>query len=320
MSQATDLNHYVPRGYLSRWSSDGIHILEHKLVVPVKGYPKWRPAPLRGTCARKNIYDSHLPGVVRDHFERWLKNEVEEPAYRAIARLEKGDELRQEDWEALVRFAVAQDRRTLKSQMEHEALEAHAFREAVSEIAKLIQNFDPSMPPAPSSERSDPEDEIPVFDWAITPQGEGAVFEVSALAGSTSWMQSLKRMVRVFTPDVSQHLWQIIEPCSGQTWPTSDHPLVRFERKPQALIHGTGWLRKATEIFLPLTPRYAMYTKVGEIVPRPRVASRAETYEFVKLLIGHAHRSVFADRGDYKWIEWETRRRVDLEEYKRARP
>lgn len=319
--QTTELNHYVPRGYLARWSHDGGKtIWEHKIIVPHERYPLWKQTSLRSAGARRNLYDAHLPGFGRDHFEKWLKDEVEEPAYSAIAHLEAGESISSEHWVALVRFAVAQDLRTPKGQQVHEVLETHAFRTFMEEMSRLVDTFDPDAPAQPQRDAVSPLDEQPLIDTTVTPVGDGLQVEVSLRAGSTSWMQRNKRMVREFTSEAANHFWQIIQPHPPQTWPTCDHPLVRFERREAFNIHGTGWLRNGTEIFLPLTPRFALYSKVGEIRPRDPIASRIETWEFVRLLIGHADRSMFADRQGYKWIEWHSPRHVDMESYNSVRP
>lgn len=175
-----------------------------------------------------------------------------------------------------------------------------------------IKMFTSGKPLPPLDSLSLPNDETAVVDVTVTTEGETSTVEMSVVTGSTSWMQFNKRMIREYTEATSAYNWQIIEPCRGQTWPTSDHPVIRFERRDEIYIHGTGWLREGTEIFFPLTPRFALYTAVGTTTNRPPVATRLETWDFVRLLIGHADRSIFADRRGYKWIEWESRRRVDL--------
>jgi hypothetical protein len=318
MTQTTFDSHYVPKAYLARWSQNGRTVWEHKLVVPHERYPLWRAAPLREACMRRYVYDTQIPGLARDHFEAWFQREVETPAYNALRRLENDEKLSRSEMDDLVRFAIAQDLRTLKDREKYDALIKHEFPIIAERAIKAaVRAYNPRLVPTlERNSRNPPSDESPLFNTKIVPNADGASIEVSLLAGASLWMQRTKRLVREFLAKASRHDWQILQPYPGRKWPTSDHPLVRFERRQGVAIHGTGWFRRRTEVFLPLTPQHALYTIVGVKPHIPVFATLADTHLFVRLMVvrlmvGHAYRSVFATEPGYKWIEWERRRCVD---------
>jgi hypothetical protein len=313
--QITEHSHFVPRRYLARWSTDGIHVWEHKFAVPHENYPVWRRAPLREACARRNLYEAHLEGFERDHFEKWFNLEIETPAYAALDRLEAGAGLCGNDTEALVRFAVAQDLRTPKDWNRYDAWQTHVLPSVMERIVeKTVRKFKPGLPYEREREPL-PTDERRYVETSLTPTPDGVLVEMSVSVGSTAWVQRTKRMVRELTPKAVHSRWHIIRPHPGRSWPTCDHPLVRFEERQGFAIHGTGWLRKNTEIFLPLSPQLALYTKVGSKAPVPGVMNVLRTHFFVRLIVGHTDRSVFSNYPNYKWVEWEKRRYVNRERF-----
>lgn len=315
MGQTTSHSHYVPRGYLSRWANGESWVWEHKLVVPVAEYPVWRKAQLREAGARRNLYDTEIPGLLRDHYEEWLHREVEAPAFQAMNQLERGVQLDQRGWEALVRFAIAQDLRTPKSREIHKAFEEHYLPQIAKRVLhRVVRDFERGSPDRSSREHKPPIDERLIVETSITPHEEGVRFELAVTTGNTSWMQRNKRMVRGFTERVGRLRWQLLRPGGGRTWPTSDSPLIRFERRQGIAIHGTGWLRPGTEIFLPLNPWQALYTRVGAKERIPELATVDDTLLLIKLVIGQADRSIFSDRQD-RLVAWESRRRVDREAF-----
>lgn len=316
MEQITSDNHYVPRAYLARWSTDGETVWEHKLVVPHESYPIWRRAPLREAGARRHFYDAQIPGLLRDHFESWFQRDVETPAYASLRRVESDEALSRSELNALVRFAVAQDMRTVKDHDRYAALINHQFPLVAERAVRAgIRAYNPRLPRKSLPPLGSPIDESPIFRAKVLSGPDGDAIEISLLAGASLWLQRTKRMVQEITSKAVRFDWKIVAPPIGRTWPTSDHPLVRFERRQDVAIHGTGWLRKRTEIFLPLTPNHALYTAVGVNSNVTNKVSLGDARMFVRLIVGHAHRSVFAQNRGFKWVEWEDRRRVDVYEF-----
>ena len=94
--------------------------------------------------------------------------------------------------------------------------------------------------------------------------------------------------------------WSILSPPEGLEWFTSDDPVVRLNYYGENRYDFKGgWGNPGTEIFLPLSPRHLLYTKVG--FPRPTrgtVVKRAEAEMFRHFIAEHAHRYIFSKLAD----------------------
>jgi hypothetical protein len=223
--------------------------------------------------------------------------------------------LSKSDWSALVRFAVAQDMRTPEEYDRHAFIERHLLTGALDKAITRAMRELAAGRHAPSRPKSGVPDEEIQLTASVKERESKVEVELVAVVGSTSWMQFVKSSVRQLSPRAERLRWQIIQPCATRTWPTSDHPVVRLKRQGSIFIYGTGWLQKGTEIFMPLSPKYALYTQVGASAAVPAIASPEDTRLFVRALIGRAEYSVFADREGHKLVEWESTRRVDMEEF-----
>jgi hypothetical protein len=84
-------------------------------------------------------------------------------------------------------------------------------------------------------------------------------------------------------------------------WFTSDNPVVKLNYYSNGTFDlGGGWGNPGSEIFLPLSPEYLLYTQVGK---RPKYA-RGERLpkhlasQIQGFIIKNAHRYIFSDRID----------------------
>ncbi len=97
-----------------------------------------------------------------------------------------------------------------------------------------------------------------------------------------------------------EHQWSILHSWFGTQFFTSDDPVVRLNYHSHSQFDfGGGWGSIGTEIFLPLTPRHLLYTKIGtRTEPRGVILSDGETHRFRNMIAKHAHRSIFASVQD----------------------
>jgi hypothetical protein len=93
------------------------------------------------------------------------------------------------------------------------------------------------------------------------------------------------------------HRWSILCAPDDLNWFSSDDPVVRLNYHSEDKYNfDGGWGSKGTEIFLPLSPRHLLYTRIGYRPPErgfvlPRVAA-----EFIRRAIAeHAHRNIFSN-------------------------
>src|SRR4051812_5062560 len=117
--QVTVANHWVPQWYLRRWSRDGNAIATYEVLVPHEKYRMWEQRSIRSQAVADHLYTTTTNSEAPDVFERFLKDEVEEPAIAALEKAEHADSLTIEEHDRITRYAVALDQRTPASYLDH---------------------------------------------------------------------------------------------------------------------------------------------------------------------------------------------------------
>jgi len=86
--------------------------------------------------------------------------------------------------------------------------------------------------------------------------------------------------------------WTILCSSPGAACMTSDKPVVRLNYHSDSKYDfGGGWGSTGTEIFIPLSPKHLMYTKIGSSPPaRGTVLSFDQTDAFGRMILENAHR------------------------------
>ncbi len=116
------------------------------------------------------------------------------------------------------------------------------------------------------------------------------------LVGRGMWFFSMRHVLTGSATVLHDHRWSILAPCEGLTWFTSDDPVIRLNYYSEGKYDFKGgWGKHGTEIFLPLSPRHLLYTRIGfKPPPRGEVLSRAKTEAIRRCIAEHAFRMVFA--------------------------
>ena len=112
MSQVTRKNHFLPRWFLRRWSSDGETVRVFRLLVSHENVPQWSSQAISSAGARRDLYTLIDDGDETDRFEEWLTLEFEEPAVGAVESVVAGGRLSEDDYRRLSLLFAIQDLRT----------------------------------------------------------------------------------------------------------------------------------------------------------------------------------------------------------------
>lgn len=135
---------------------------------------------------------------------------------------------------------------------------------------------------------------------AIKPNEEFGEIKAELLVGRDLWLFGIRRLLTHTANVLLEQKWSILSPPDGLQWFTSDDPVVRLNYYGENNYDfGGGWGRLGTEIFLPLSPRHLLYTKVGH--PRPArgtVLEPAQAEIFRRVIAQHAHRYIFSKSVD----------------------
>ncbi len=303
--QAHKRNHYVPRGYLKRWSDSSGQIWVYRMLASDVNVPLWTKKSVRSVAYHEHLYTRIRAGGESDEFERWLDHEFESPAQDALCKATAGARLTAADWRVLIRYLASQDLRTPARFLDSVERWGQTLPSLLQRTLETsVRRFEELS----ESERAAIPAESP--RWAESPfrthierasDGTGGSLKLEGTIGRELWLYETKLLLTGLVDRLSEHRWTILLSPDGIAWPTTDDPVVRLN------YHGAdhydfagGWGSAGTEIFMPLGPRHLLFTQVGER-PRPRgtVVDMHIALGLRKLIAEHAHRFVFAAQPDH---------------------
>jgi hypothetical protein len=265
-----------------------------------------------------DLYTSSFWGTESDSFERWLNEEIEQPAVEPLAKVRADVPLVADDWKRLARYAAALDVRTPASYLEQKD---RWVREVPITLKQTMTNLEsrlrraikrgevPTKPPATSE----------AFPIKVTlgPAEAGKVpVRAEVVMGREMWLWSQRHLLTNTAEVLAKHQWVVLKPHPGSAWFTSDHPMLRLNfYSPERYDFGGGWGNKGTELILPLSPEHLMYTKIGSKWKGATVLSPEHTLQFQRFVSERAHRWIIAS-GKPMRAEMFRPRRVDLDAFR----
>jgi hypothetical protein len=292
-------NHFVPRVYLKRWSTQEQKIWTYRTLVSHPKVPLWREQSTKGVASHSHLYTQVLAGEESDQIERWLDREFETPAEEALDKATSDKRLTPDDWRKLVRFLAAQDVRTPTRLSE-------ALRRWETEIPKLldrtlknaVRKLETARESGQAVAKSRTASDRSSFPIRVTTQvvpGEATgTLKAEILSGRALWLAPMKRLLTKTATIPHKHHWTILSPPPGLRWFTSDDPVLCLNYYSEGKYDFKGgWNNKGTEILLPIGPGHLLYTQVGKRPPcRGEIMPRATLVR--RLIAEHATRMIFA--------------------------
>lgn len=293
-------NHYVPRLYLKRWADSQGKIWIYRLLTSHQNVPDWQQKSTKAVAHHAHLYTKVATTGLTDETERWLSAEFEDPAEESIAKVIANAKLKPEDWTHLIRFLAAQDVRTPARLMEMiqrwqktlPKLINETLKESVEKLEHNKHEGKKFLTPRKSNH----------FDFPIkisiikNPGEEFGIVKAETIPGRAFWLASLKSLLTNTIKSLLEHKWTIIRSPENFYWLTSDDPVVKLNYySHNSYDFKGGWGSKGTEIFLPISPRHLMYTRIGE---KPFKRGTIIPFELANQLqrftIEHAHRLIFS--------------------------
>lgn len=318
-------NHYVPRTYLRRWADENGRVWMYRLLVPHANSAEWWSASSKGVVFRQHLYTRAAPEGLTDQIERWLEAEFEFPAADVLQKVWDGARLTRQDWEKLIKFLAAQDVRTPARMVEIlermrttlPDLVQTTLEDTVAFLEDKLARGE-KIPPLPDSP------ELQAFPGRLTMQSvEGAdhgLAKYEVTVGRSLWHWNMKRLLAHTADILLMHRWTILHCPKGMQWLTSDDPVIKLNYYAhEKYDFKGGWASVGTEIFMPLTPKHLLYTKVGE---RPPSRGHVVQLWFAELIqrfsVEHASRLVLSSRPD-PTVAGLRPRQVDSDRYQEER-
>ena len=293
-------NHYVSQAYLKRWADTNGRLWAYRVLVSHPKVPLWKHASAKGLAYHTHLYTLVVATGHTDEIERWLNSDFESPAENAIQKVVADDRLTSKDWSHLIKFLAAQDVRTPARLMEN-FKRWETLPDLVKDVLeKSVQKFETANREGKPLDHSSPVG-TEYFPSRVTiesvPGEEGGILRFESVIGRSLWLFHLRRALTKTVNALLAHKWTILCSPEGIEWLTSDDPVVKlnYNGLTNKYDFGGGWGSAGTEIFLPLSPRHLLYTRIGDRPPRRgEVVSMKFAGLCQRFTIEHAHRFVFA--------------------------
>jgi hypothetical protein len=297
-------NHYVSRMYLELFATSPGYVLTYPILVAHERVPLWKQRSIKGIAYREHLYTRIVAEGQTDEIEAWFNKEFETPAEDALRKATEDMRLTPSDWKKIIRFVAAQDVRTPARLVEDIQRWKEAgpsmLEETLKESVRKLELAKSRGEEIKSIKVSDSE-YFPVRVTSTIKPGE-KLGEIKAemIVGRDLWLFGIRRLLTQTAKVLLEQKWSILSPPEGLEWFTSDDPVVRLNYYGENRYDFKGgWGNPGTEIFLPLSPRHLLYTKVG--FPRPArgtVVNLAEAKMFRHFIAEHAHRYIFSKLAD----------------------
>jgi hypothetical protein len=318
--QLARAHHSVPEAYLKGWSVEPGKVWTYRLLVPRESYPDWKLRHTAGLTRYGDLNTSSYSGSDSDWFERWLNEEVEDPAASVMAKVRADQPLKPEDWPKLAKYVASLDLRTPVSYLEQSERWA---REVPATLQSTMANLERNLRRAirsgelASAVAQEPESQRFPLRLTMGPSIDGKLqVRAEVVVGRQMWLWNQRRLLTSTANILATHHWTILAPHPGSLWFTSDHPVVRLNYYGEDRYDfGGGWGNRGTEILVPLSPRHLLYTKIGSKWEGETTASIDQTFILQRFVAERAHRWIFASDTPKRPV-WFRPRKVDLREFR----
>jgi hypothetical protein len=296
-------NHFVPQLYLKNFASSSSKVHEYRTLVSRSSIPQWKTVDVAGTAYETNLYTRIVQGEEADDIEQWLNRDFETPAIEALQNVLCDRELTQRDWYLLVRLLASQIVRTpaflvqnfkrWTEETKQALIECHSGLEDRLREAKT-KGFEFATRGRPQQSY------IPIRTEIVdSPDPKKKQVVTTVLIGRGHWFQSMRQVLTSTVKVLHQHTWFTIEAPNGLPWFTSDDPVICLNyNSPSDYNFKGGWGIPRTNILFPLSPRYLMFTQVGES-SRPRL-KRHHARVLREIIAKHAYRRIYSSQRDEK--------------------
>jgi len=312
-------SHYVPQAMLRRWSEDGKNVWAYRVLVSHENVPVWELKSIRGLVCQDDLYTTFSGDQETDEFERFITS-LEEPGQAAIEKLLARSKMKPSDWRAIAIFVAVQSMRTPLAFVEiTRRTERHA-QEALEELIEKYEALGMIVPgdagPAPPNFLSG------MMKVSIEPPSAGcdkAGMRADIKSARSVWMATQRHHLTNNVQHIIKHRWRTASPSGDEEWPLTDHPVLTLNYYERGKYDfEAGWGKPGSEFILPISPKVALYTKVGERVTGPFTFSREATDELRCIMVERAFRWILARR-ELPWVAAARPREVNAQRFEQER-
>ncbi len=289
----------------------------YRLLASHPNVPEWQSYAIRRLTRQRDLYTTFDGDQEGDDFEKFITREIEEPGQAAIEQLVANRRMKSIDWQRVAKFVAAQQMRTplffiefVKRLNEHipEALAAVLQRLEEKGATELAADREPSV-------NTYLEDKLRVTIERGKDPGEPARVSAEVSSSRALWLSTVRHLLTNRMDVVCKHRWRTLMLAGDAEWPLTDHPVLTLNYYgPGRYDFGAGWEKKGSEFILPVSPRIAVFAKVGSKDRGPFHATPAQTKELQRFVIERALRWIIV-KTPAPWVVSIRPRFVDPEAY-----
>jgi hypothetical protein len=266
-----------------------------------------------------DLYTVFSGDAETDEFERFMTS-IETPGQEAIEKLLARSQMKPADWHAIAKFVAAQSMRTPLAFVEITRRTARHTQEALEELMRKYETrgvivSDDERPAPPNILR----DTLKVSIEPATDGSDKAGIRAETKSARSVWMATQRHHLTNNVHHITRHRWRAVHPFGDEEWPLTDHPVLTLNYYERGKYDfEAGWGKPGSEFILPVSPKVAIYTKVGDKATGPFTLTRELTEELQRIMVDRAFRWVLATK-QLPWVASAHPREVNAQRFEQER-
>lgn len=300
MREISRRNHVVPKFYLKRWG-DSNFVWSYSFLVADQNIPKWKSVSIKKAAVIQNFYVKSEGISETDKLERWLNEEIETPVQEPIQKAINGIKLSPDEWSKLIRFTASMSLRTPARIVKNRDVIIKKMPTIMDNLNMKISsmsNYQLRQNIINNMNRKEEQPDLPIRakKVGIDDNADKSIYEIKAHIGKSILLTSTLGMLENKWKILLKHRWKIIEIADGLSWPTSDDPVVCFNgTASEEFDFNGGWNKRGSQIVFPISPKKAIYTRVGGGVSLKGKLDKNNSIFIYELIIRHAFRNIYSE-------------------------
>jgi hypothetical protein len=224
--------------------------------------------------------------------------------------------MQQTNWDRISMFVAVQQRRTPLAFLEFaerwQTLANESLEHGVRQLERrLVESRRTGIPIEHEPKNDHMAGTVRVVKH-VDPEGDQASFGLEIASMRSVWMADFKRLLRDNAKTITGTRWQTVVPAAEEEWVLTDHPTLNIIYEgPGKYEFKAGWGQAKANFFMPLSPRLALFTEIGQRKTGRFDATPDLTQLLQRMQVERAFRSVFAV-AEPAWVERIRPRTVDL--------
>jgi len=147
------------------------------------------------------------------------------------------------------------------------------------------------------------------------PEEGGLRLETTIKSPRSLWFASMRRLLEDKRGVIQALRWRTAVPFGAEEWPLADHPVLTLEYHSATDYRFVGGFGRAgCEVIMPISPRLAVYAKVGDSKLGRFQFSKEQTQVLQRLFVERSWRFVIS-RAPIPGIEAEHPREINAERF-----